>query len=202
MVNALLTISAQGWAYTPAEGFVVQINSIETAFPTRLRAQNEKTEPLGKAGKLFVESCERFLGNKEGRTLNGEQLLVAAENLFPHLNSAAKKAASKLLADHPLTPRAIAIWLAMEPIEVGGAMLSRSPVLGQLDLMRIAKTCGNAHARCIAGRPDCGAALSRQVGKTPEDKAAFKKVAPQIRISNAAFLPKMATGQNYARLNS
>lgn len=67
------------------------------------------------------------------------------------------------LARNPYTPRQIAIYLALEPVEVATPVLLYSPVLGDRDLEAILKRGDAGHARVIARRSELGANIVKML---------------------------------------
>ena len=64
----------------------------------------------------------------------------------------ARAAVAARLASYPATPRAVALRLARDVIDVAEPILRHSPCLTPADLEQIRQECGAAHALIIAGR--------------------------------------------------
>jgi hypothetical protein len=165
---------------------------IQTSKPAILGYCDQEAMPCTspeKADERLISICSRFVDPAERPAITREQLNIAFSKLYAFTSALARKEIGRLLAASLATPRPIAVRISMEPVEIGGKMLRTSPVLGQLDLLRIAKALGDAHCRTIARRKDLGAALARQLGvESDEIKLALKGIY-KPRIDHPAFLP-------------
>ena len=105
---------------------------------------------------LFMMACDRFCDSNNEDPLTANQFSEAFYLLIDDVSSETKQAAARAVANTGHTPRAIALYLAMETINIAAPVLARSTILGQLDLLRIIEAKGAEHAEIIAERDDLG----------------------------------------------
>ncbi len=104
-------------------------------------------------------ACDRFCDINNEDPLTASQFSEAFYLLIDDVSSQTKTAAARAIANTPHTPRAIALYFAMESIDIAAPVLARSATLGQLDLLRIVEAKGSEHAEVISERDDLGRTL-------------------------------------------
>ena len=105
---------------------------------------------------LFLMACDRFCDDNNDTPLSAPQFSEAFYLLIDEVSSETKQAVARAVANTPHTPRAIALYFAMESIDIAAPVLSRSKTFGQLDLLRILEATSVEHAQVIAERDDLG----------------------------------------------
>ncbi len=104
------------------------------------------------ADTLMLEVVRRFAAPKRYGEVSPRQFLNAFYDLIDLVAQRTKAEMSAILCRSARTPRAIAHYLSLEPIDIGGQMLMYSPSLGHLDLLRIAHAGTQEHRALIAKR--------------------------------------------------
>ena len=112
--------------------------------------------PTESLDTLFLMACDRFCDDNNDSPLTAQQFSEAFYSLIDDVSLETKQAAARAVANTPHTPRPIALYFAMEPIEIAAPVLARSSVFGQLDLLRILEATGLEHGEIIAERDDLG----------------------------------------------
>ncbi|MEL6504139.1 MAG: hypothetical protein AAFQ10_06745 [Pseudomonadota bacterium] len=128
-----------------------------------LKARSVRVAEPQSHDDLLWLATSRFCKTERQSRLSHDQFSEAFNLLVGTASTSMKRAICALLADCPYTPRAIAIYLALEKIETATPMLARSTVLGQLDLMQIVQRHPNTHGKIIATRPDLGPSLVKHL---------------------------------------
>ena len=104
------------------------------------------------ADTLMLEVARRYAAPERYGDLSPQQFLNAFYDLIDLVTQRTKAEMSVLLCRSERTPRAVAHYLSLEPIDIGGRMLMHSPSLGNLDLLRIAHAGTHDHKALIAQR--------------------------------------------------
>ncbi len=143
---------------------------------------------------LLLMATSRFCSTKNYDRLSIDQYKDAFYLLIEDVGNAAKQKIARFTTNCTFTPRQIALYLALEPIEISAPVLSRSPTLGQLDLVRIIETTGVDHARIIATRPDIGPNVEkrlRQIEDAEVNEALDKNFALNGKTANSQLSDKV-----------
>ena len=112
---------------------------------------------------LLWMATTRFCANEDISRLTQDQYQEAFYLLISEVSEKTKRAISAILADCTYLQRPIAIYLALEEIEIATPILAHSRVLGQLDLMQIVEKRGAAHRKIVATRYDIGPSLVQRL---------------------------------------
>ncbi len=104
------------------------------------------------ADTLMLEVVKRFAAPERYGEVSQRNFLDAFYDLIDLVTQRTKAEMASLLCKSERTPRAVAHYLSLEPIAVGGRMLMHSPSLGNLDLLRIAHAGTQDHKALIAKR--------------------------------------------------
>ena len=144
--------------------------------------------------ELLILATHRFCDIDTHNRLSREEYLQSFYLLIDKVSFPAKQIVARTLAHSAFAPRSIVLYLAMEPLEIALPILSHSPALGQLDLLRIADEKGSEHATVIAARPDIGPSLVKHLEQMndanvlttlTENEALFG--SSEARSANALF---------------
>lgn len=127
-----------------------------------VQPQKRVSQPQTHDDLLWL-ATSRFCKTQRQSRLSSDQFSEAFNLLIGTVSADMKRAIAAVLADCPYTPRAIAIYLALEEIETATPFLARSTVLGQLDLIQVLQRKADTHGKIIAGRPDLGPSLVKHL---------------------------------------
>lgn len=101
-------------------------------------------------------ACDRFCDPNSEKQLTVSQFKEAFLQLIDEVSLETKQAVARAIAHTPHTPRLIVLYFAMEPVSISAPILVHSPILGQLDLLRIVESKKGEHAELISERTDLG----------------------------------------------
>jgi hypothetical protein len=119
---------------------------------------------------MLILATNRFCDIDGHNRLSLDQFSEAFNLLIGQVSPATRQIVARRLAHCPFTPRAAALYLALEPIAVAMPILAHCETLGQLDLLRIIDRTEIGHARAIATRLDIGPSLIRQLKTLRDEK--------------------------------
>ncbi len=135
-------------------------------------------------GTLFLVACDRFCDSNNDDPLSATQFSEAFYLLIDDVSTETKQAAARAIANTGHIPRAVALYLAMETIDIAAPVLARSSTLGQLDLLRIIEAKGNEHAEIIAERNDLGRTIIERLYALQDDALDAKLEVNESVTSN------------------
>ena len=115
---------------------------------------------------LMWMAANRFCQQDRHTRLSTDQFREAFYLLIDHTSHDMRKMISGVLAGCDYCPRSVALYLAMEPIEIASPFLASSRTLGQLDLLQIVDKHDVEYARVIATRLDIGPSLVNRLRRT------------------------------------
>lgn len=153
------------------------------------RSSDHKTKD-----ELLLLVTHRYCDIDTHSRLSREEFLQSFNLLIDKVSFPTRQIVARTLAHSHFAPRSIVLYLAMEPLEISLPILSHSPALGQLDMLRIADKMGREHAIVIAGRPDIGPSLVKHLEQMndadvqttlTENKALH--VSAEARSANSLF---------------
>lgn len=125
-------------------------------------ADSVRTRPLSRGkDELLVLAASRFsdLDTPDRSEITAfQQAFRAVAGL---VSSKTLRSVSVSLSRQIFTPRDVALYLAMEPVEVAAPVLRNSRCITQLDMLQIIEKRGVEHAREIATRADLGPSVVR-----------------------------------------
>jgi len=114
----------------------------------------------GKAERLFRAAVSAFCSLTRPSRREIAQLEDLTLPLFDFVSVDARRYVSAALSECEHAPPALVRRLCEEPVEVAAALLVRSPVLRDVDLIALIGRHGIRHARAIARRPDLNPAIA------------------------------------------
>lgn len=153
------------------------------------RSSDHKTKD-----ELLLLATRRYCDIDTHCRLSRGEFLQSFNLLIDKVSFSTRQIVARTLAHSHFAPRSIVLYLAMEPLEIALPILSHSPALGQLDMLRIADKLGSEHATVIAARPDIGPSLVKHLEQMndadvqttlTENKTLF--VSAEARSANAMF---------------
>ena len=155
--------------------------------PTRTSRSAQTSEPKTR-DELLLLATNRFCDADTHDRLSQKQFQEAFYLLIGEAKSGTKQMMARSLARCTFTPRSIALYFALETLDVAEPMLLRSPVLGQLDFLQIIDVKGAEYAITIANRPDIGPSVirrleefdDRQIGATLKGNPALENVTTKF----------------------
>lgn len=121
-----------------------------------------RAEPKTRDDLLWLATI-RFCGADDHNRLTTKQYTEAFYLLIGQVTQVTQKIIANSLAGCNSTPRVMALYLAMESIDIAAPILTHSFALGQLDLLQIVDAKGADHAAEIARRPDLGPSLVKRL---------------------------------------
>lgn len=114
-------------------------------------------------------------------------------HLAKNVEATVRQALAKTIAESPNLPKALALDLAVDAIEIAGPILERSKVLDDLDLIAIVKSQAAHYTCAIAGRSVVSEALADTVIDTRHSEAIVRLLTNEgARFSNDALV-RLAT---------
>lgn len=114
----------------------------------------------GKAERLFRAAVSAFCSLTRPSRREIAQLEDLTLPLFDLVSIDARRYVSAALSECEHAPPALVRRLCEEPVEVAAALLVRSPVLRDVDLIALIGRHGIRHARAIARRPNLNPAIA------------------------------------------
>lgn len=136
-------------------------------------AQQNHSQFEGNAhrAKLLLEATGDFCNSKSyGPTIATNQFTKLFYSLIGDTDTASKKLISSQLARNHNTPRPIAYYLAMEPIDVAAPMLLISPVFWQTDLIQLSKKLEPESLAILARRSDITPPVAQSLAEHGDQK--------------------------------
>ncbi|MGI9354060.1 MAG: hypothetical protein ACR2PF_02675 [Rhizobiaceae bacterium] len=130
----------------------------------QVRHQHEE-EP----DELMLLATERYCHAEHFDRLTMRQYCEAFEILSPQIKATTLQLVARSLAACPFAPRAVVMALALEPVSISRAILVQSPVLGQLDMLRIIDMGTERHAVMVAERHDIGPSVIKRLHELKAD---------------------------------
>jgi hypothetical protein len=131
-------------------------SDFDSDLPKRITSHESKDD-------LLKLATNRFCDTDSHNRLSLDQFREAFDLLIGQVSAATRQVIARNLAFSPATPRSVALYLALEPLQVSASILMHSRALGQLDLLRIVDRMGLEYARVIASRPDIGPSVVKQL---------------------------------------
>ncbi|MEE9376085.1 MAG: hypothetical protein V3V04_07090 [Rhizobiaceae bacterium] len=146
---------------------------------------------------LLLLATNRFCQAEDHNRLSIDQYKEAFYLLIGAVDQQTKQRVSHLVSYCPYTPRAIALYLALENLSVSSPILINSKVLGQLDLMRIVEMKGENHAALIARRDDVGTSLLQKLKSFDDEEI---KSVLDANSSQSDGEPREEVGKLFERI--
>ncbi len=149
------------------------------------------------ADTLMLELVRRYADPERYGDLPRQSFLNAFYDLIDLVNQRTKAEMVTILCRMQRTPRAVAHYLSLEPVEIGGQMLLHSPSLGNLDLLRIAHAGTHQHKALIAERRaahDCAYEAAASVQIEQADDRVGDRTDNRHADTSAAILKAAARG--------
>ncbi|MEZ5880781.1 MAG: hypothetical protein R3D35_08985 [Nitratireductor sp.] len=134
---------------------------------------NSETEAFSRRARhtrILVDATRDLTNNPRPSAQQIEAYKELFYQLADRLLPADRRLISALVARSAFTPRAVALYLAQDSLDVAIPCLLYSPVLGELDLKEIARKMGPAHGDVIAKRivpPMQGSADEAEAAEEP-----------------------------------
>lgn len=125
--------------------------------------QQPSTRQSRESEDLLLLATDRFCVQGNYNRLTQDQYCEAFGLLYDQASTGTKQIIARSLAFHPFAPRSIIYRLSLEPLAISRAVLKESPVLGQLDLLRLLETRGLEIASVIASRTGLGPSLIKRL---------------------------------------
>ncbi len=117
------------------------------------------------------------------------------------MEMAVRQALAERLAQVPTAPRNLILQLANDEIDVARPVLSKSAVLGEADLIALAKAKSQGHLHAIAGRPQVSERLSDALAARGDDAVLERLAGNQGAIlSRSAMETIVARAEKVERL--
>jgi uncharacterized protein (DUF2336 family) len=144
---------------------------------------DRRTEMLSRITTLFLDRASQY--NEEHVALFDDVL----GRLIVEIETKARAELSRLLAPVDNSPPGVVRQLAQDDdISVAGPVLMRSPRLKDPDLIRVARTKGQAHLLAISGRPGIGEAVTDLLVRRGNRRVAHTVADNQrARLSETGF---------------
>lgn len=112
-------------------------------------------------GELFMSIADLMRDPNRARNANEDELLLAIlKQLTRQVETEVRQALAERLAERSDVPSDLILLLANDRIEVARALLLRSPMLTEDDLIGLVRAATTAHQNAIAQRTDIGPRLS------------------------------------------
>ncbi len=123
-------------------------------FPSEDLTRFASLPPASRAAALLRALTELFTVNDKNRAEDAEVFEELFLSVYQDAPWADRMAVADQLVNRADLPVPIAVVIGLDRVEVAQRFLPRSPVLGPLDLVRIAVRRGMSHRRLIATRQD------------------------------------------------
>lgn len=131
-----------------------------TQISSTLEQQNANDSQ--RRGQILLDATIQF-SNQRGKddVAGADKYSKIFYSLIGDTNVQTRKLISSHLARNPYTPRPIAYYLAMEPVEIAGPFLLISPALWERDLIQLIDKVGPENLAVIARRSDINARVAQ-----------------------------------------
>jgi uncharacterized protein (DUF2336 family) len=117
-------------------------------------------------GELFLSITDLMRDHRRQRTANEDELLLAIlKQLTRQVETEVRQALAERLAERDDVPADLILLLANDRIEVARALLLRSPILSEEDLIGLVRATTAMHQNAIAQRPDIGPRLAGTIAE-------------------------------------
>lgn len=121
------------------------------------------SRPGNSPGDILIDQMETFCAMDRPKVSDIFTVKEMFYSLIAKTGTDQKRRISNVMARNPYIPRQLAMFMALQPIEVATPVLLFSPVLGERDFMAILEKCDKSHAYIIARRPDLTARMVSQL---------------------------------------
>ena len=109
--------------------------------------------PQNRKDEIVIAAISAFVGRTRPTRFEANQLEDLVLPILPYTEPATRRLAAACISHSPHAPHGLVMRLCEEETEVCAALLLRSPVLQDADLIRLVESRGIAFARVIARRP-------------------------------------------------
>ena len=153
--------------------------------------------------ELLREVTDLFLAQSSGQ-LDPSQLALFDDimiRISSEMEEAVRVELSSKLAPSANAPRGVMLGLASDSFAVAEPVLTQSPVLGEADLIEVARTQGQAHLRAISQRAEVPEAVSEAIVERGDDAtlgvllrnqgAALSRQASEAAVDRAHANPEL-----------
>ena len=144
------------------------------------------TTPHKSRTDLLLLATNLFCASNSHDRHSVEQYKEAFYLLISDAEFSTKQIAARTLSNCEAAPRSVVLYFALEQIEIAHPILARSPVIGQLDMLRVIEMKGLEHSSIIATRPDIGPSVVKKLRDIEDSKISDVLANNHALVDNAA----------------
>ncbi len=138
-------------------------------------------------GDILVDQMQTFSLMRRPRVSDIVTIKEMFYSLIAKADSNQRRKISNALGQNSYVPRQLALFMALQPIEIATPVLLCSPVLGERDFLAVLNKCDKSHAYIIARRYDLSVRVINRLLSLDDNTCSLEKILRKNESAREKF---------------